>query len=46
VVDFVDVHFGAWHYTAFNVADSSITCGVILLLLDALALGRAAKVDN
>ncbi len=40
VVDFVDVHFGGWHYPAFNVADSAITCGVILLLLDALLLSR------
>ena len=40
VVDFVDVHFGGWHYPAFNVADSAITCGVILLLLDALLLAR------
>jgi signal peptidase II len=45
VVDFVDVHFGGWHYPAFNVADSAITCGVILLLLDALLIsrGKAAK---
>jgi signal peptidase II len=40
VVDFVDVHFRGWHYPAFNVADSAITCGVILLLLDALLLSR------
>lgn len=40
VVDFIDVHFGGWHYPAFNVADSAITCGVILLLLDALILSR------
>ena len=40
VVDFIDVHFGGWHYPAFNVADSAITCGVILLLLDALVLAR------
>jgi len=40
VVDFIDVHFRGWHYPAFNVADSSITCGVILLLLDALILSR------
>ena len=40
VVDFIDVHFGGWHYPAFNVADSAITCGVILLLLDALVLSR------
>jgi signal peptidase II len=40
VVDFIDVHFGGWHYPAFNVADSAITCGVILLLLDALVFSR------
>ena len=40
VVDFIDVHFGGWHYPAFNVADSAITCGVILLLIDALILSR------
>jgi signal peptidase II len=43
VVDFIDVHFGGWHYPAFNVADSAITCGVVLLLVDALILGRSAK---
>ena len=43
VVDFIDVHFGGWHYPAFNVADSAITCGVILLLVDALFLGQSAK---
>ena len=43
VVDFIDVHFGGWHYPAFNVADSAITCGVILLLVDALFLSRPAK---
>ncbi len=36
VIDFVDVHYGAWHWPAFNVADSAISCGVALLLLDAV----------
>ncbi len=40
VVDFIDVFYGDWHYPAFNIADSAITCGVILLLLDALLLSR------
>ena len=43
VVDFIDVHFGGWHYPAFNVADSAITCGVALLLLDALWFSRSGK---
>jgi signal peptidase II len=33
VVDFVDVHWHGWHWPAFNVADSAITVGVILLAL-------------
>ena len=36
VVDFIDVYFRDWHYPAFNVADSAITVGVVLLLLDAI----------
>jgi len=40
VVDFIDVHFRGWHYPAFNVADSAITCGVTLLLVDAIILSR------
>ena len=39
VVDFIDVHFAGWHYPAFNIADSAITGGVILLLLDAVIIG-------
>ncbi|MEE4175345.1 MAG: signal peptidase II [Xanthomonadales bacterium] len=35
VVDFIDVHARGWHWPAFNVADSAIVCGIILLLLDA-----------
>ncbi|MFC1797243.1 signal peptidase II [Pseudomonadota bacterium] len=38
VVDFVDVFFRDWHYPAFNVADSAITVGVVLLLLDGIVL--------
>jgi signal peptidase II len=36
VVDMVDFHIGSWHFPAFNLADSAITLGVILLLLDEL----------
>jgi signal peptidase II len=34
VVDFVDLHAGAWHWPAFNVADSAITVGAALLILE------------
>jgi signal peptidase II len=43
VVDFIDVHFGGWHYPAFNIADSAITCGVILLLLDVFLVSFRSK---
>ncbi|MCU0937357.1 MAG: signal peptidase II [Gammaproteobacteria bacterium] len=36
VVDFVDLYYGTWHWPAFNVADSAITAGVAVLLIDAL----------
>ncbi len=36
VVDFLDFHIGDWHWPAFNVADSAITVGVVLLILDSL----------
>lgn len=32
VVDFIDVHYAGWHWPAFNVADSAITVGVVILL--------------
>lgn len=35
VVDFVDVYYGDWHWPAFNVADSAISVGAIMLLVDA-----------
>ena len=38
VADFFDVHVGAWSWPAFNVADSAITIGVVLLLADALSI--------
>jgi len=36
VVDFLDFHAFAWHWPAFNVADSAITVGAVLLILDGL----------
>src|SRR5262249_9186980 len=36
VVDFVDVYWGAHHFWAFNVADSAITIGVGIMILDML----------
>lgn len=36
VTDFIEVYHGAWSFPAFNVADSAITVGAILLLFDLL----------
>jgi signal peptidase II len=36
VVDFLDVYYQQWHWPAFNVADSAISIGVVLLLYDTL----------
>jgi signal peptidase II len=36
VVDFLDFHWQGYHWPAFNVADSAIFVGVVLVLLDAL----------
>ena len=40
VLDFFDVYRGNWHFWAFNVADSAITVGAVLIVLELLGLGR------
>ncbi|MEE8238308.1 MAG: signal peptidase II [Gammaproteobacteria bacterium] len=34
VIDFIRVHYAEWYFPAFNVADSAITIGAGLLILD------------
>jgi signal peptidase II len=41
VIDFVDVYWRTHHWPAFNVADSAISVGVTLLVLDMLRAPRA-----
>jgi signal peptidase II len=36
VIDFLDFHVGRWHWPAFNLADSAIVVGALLLVLDEL----------
>ena len=43
VVDFIDVYYRDWHWPAFNLADSAITCGVALLLIEGLFLSVSKK---
>ncbi len=40
VADFFDLHVGAYHWPAFNVADAAITLGVVFLFIDALLIRR------
>lgn len=41
VIDFLDVYYGTWHWPAFNIADSAITLGVVLMLAESFGLGKA-----
>ena len=42
VVDFLDLHAAGYHWPAFNVADSAVVIGAVLLVIDGLVLSRAA----
>ncbi|CAH9017732.1 signal peptidase II [Candidatus Nitrosacidococcus sp. I8] len=36
VIDFIDLYYKDWHWPAFNIADSTITVGVTLLVINSL----------
>ena len=40
VTDFIQVWFGSWAFPSFNVADSAITVGAVLLIVDAILSAR------
>ena len=42
VVDFIQLHHRGWYFPSFNVADSAITLGAILLIADELRRVRRA----
>ncbi len=46
VVDFVDAYWSGWHFWTFNVADSAITIGVAIMILDMLGLGAGAAREH
>jgi len=43
VIDFLLFYWNDWYYPAFNLADVSITCGAILLVLDELLRARRSR---
>ena len=43
VTDFLDFYVGSWHWYTFNVADTAITVGAGLLLLETLSRSRAER---
>lgn len=40
VIDFLDIYVGDWHWPAFNVADSAITVGAVMLGIDAFFFSK------
>jgi signal peptidase II len=46
VVDFLLFHYARWSYPAFNVADSAITIGAALLIIDSFGMRRSAPADS
>ena len=45
VVDFLSVHYNDWYFPAFNVADSAITVGAVILLIESL-LGEDGHIPS
>lgn len=40
VIDFIDVYAGKYHWPAFNVADSAIVVGVVILLIETIFFSK------
>jgi len=48
VVDFIEVYYGQWSWPAFNVADSAISVGAVMLVIEAIReiyLNKAKQSD-
>jgi len=46
VIDFLDVFYRNWHWPAFNVADSAITIGVGMLLIDVFRTRNSDRISD
>jgi signal peptidase II len=45
VIDFLDVYIGSYHWPAFNIADSAISVGAVLLLVELVRRGKERDMD-
>lgn len=45
VVDFLDVYIGNWHWPAFNVADSAITVGAVLMVWEMIIRNKKGRLS-
>jgi signal peptidase II len=43
VIDFLDVYVAGWHWPAFNIADSAISVGAVMLIIDGM---RKPQIDE
>jgi len=43
VIDFIQLYYDRWYWPAFNLADSAITVGAIMLIIDAIWLSQEEK---
>jgi signal peptidase II len=46
VVDFIQVYYSSYYFPAFNIADSAITLGAGLLILDMFLENKRSNKDN
>jgi len=45
VIDFMDVYIGSYHWPAFNVADSSISIGAVILLIELMRRNKEKDIN-
>jgi signal peptidase II len=46
VIDFLDVYIGTHHWPAFNVADSAISIGAVILFIELMKRGKESQTDS
>lgn len=46
VIDFIQLYYDRWYWPAFNIADSAITLGAVLLVLDSWWSKKSDPVKN